>query len=41
MVMWPNFGTSRVSTREIFLTSIVQAFDQKKQIFWGVLLVQV
>ena len=39
MVMWPKFGNSSISMREVITTSILQGYDQKKQLFWGVLLV--
>ena len=41
VVMWPKFGNSSISTREVIITSISEAFDQKKHFLWGVVLVQV
>ena len=31
--MWPKFGNSRISMRDIIITSISQGFDQKKYFF--------
>ena len=39
--MWAKFSNSSVSMREVIITSILKGFDQKNQIFAGVLLVQV
>ena len=39
--MWPKFGNSIISMREVITTSILQEFDQKKHVFWWVVLVQV
>ena len=39
--MWPKFGNSVISMREVITTSILQEFDQKNHVFWGVVLVQV
>ena len=41
VILWPKFGNSRISMREVTITSVLWGFDQKKNIFWGVLLVQV
>ena len=41
VVMWPKFGNSSISMREVIITSILQGFDQKKRFFVGVVLVQV
>ena len=41
VVMWPKFGNSSVSLKEIIITSILWGFDQNKQVFCGVLLVEV
>ena len=41
VVMCQNFGNSCISMREIVITSILYWFDQKKQYFRGVLLIQV
>ena len=40
-VMWPKFGKSSISMREIIVTSILYRFDQKEQFFREVLFVQV
>ena len=39
--MWPKFGNSSISVREVIITSILQGFDHKNHFFWGVVLVQV
>ena len=39
--MWPKFGNSSISIREVIVTSISQEFDQKSHFFWGEVLVQV
>ena len=41
VVMWPKFGNSSISMREVIITSILQGFDQKKRFFVGLVLVQV
>ena len=41
VVMWPKFGNSDISIREVIMASISLGFDQKKHFFWEVLLVQV
>ena len=33
VVMWPKFGNSNISIREVIRTSILQGFDQKKPLF--------
>ena len=38
--MWPKFGNSSISMREV-ITSILYGFDKNKQFIWGVVLVQV
>ena len=38
--MWPKFGNSSISMREV-ITSILYGFDKNKQLIWGVVLVQV
>ena len=40
VVMWPKFGNSSVSRREVIITLILQEFDQNTEFFWGVFLVQ-
>ena len=40
VVMWPKFDDSSISMKEVII-SILQGFDQKKLLFWGVVLVQV
>ena len=37
--MWPKFGNSTISMKEVITTSILKGLDQKKQFFWRVLLV--
>ena len=37
--MWPKFGNSSISMREVITTSILERFE--KPIFWRVVLVQV
>ena len=39
--MWPKFGNSSISMREVITISILKGFDQKNRFFWGVVLVQV
>ena len=41
VIMWPKFGNSSITTREVFITLILLGFDQKSLFFWGVLLDQV
>ena len=33
--MWPKFGNSSISTREVIITSILSGFDQKSQFLEG------
>ena len=33
VIMWPKFGNSSISVREVIIPSILQGFDQKKQFF--------
>ena len=33
VVIWPKFGNSSISMREVIITSVLQRFDQKKPIF--------
>ena len=40
LVMWPKFGYSLISVREVIITSILYGFDQKNCFSWGVVLVQ-
>ena len=40
-VLWPIFGNSSISLREVIITSILSVFDKQNKFFWGVLLVQV
>ena len=35
VVMWPRFGNSSISMREVIITSILYGFDQKKLFFEG------
>ena len=41
VVMWPKFGNSSISRRNVIITSFLQEFDQKNHFLWGVVLVQV
>ena len=41
VLIWPKFRNSGISVRKVIIISILQGFDQKKTIFWGVVLVQV
>ena len=41
VVIWSKFGNYNISLREVIITSILEGFDQRKQFFWGVFLVQV
>ena len=41
VVIGSKFGNYSISLREVIITSILEGFDQKKQFFWGVFLVQV
>ena len=34
VVMWPKFGSSNISMREVIMISILQGFDQKNCFFW-------
>ena len=35
LVMWPKFGYSSISVREVIMISILQEFDQKNPFFEG------
>ena len=39
--MWPKFGNSSISVREVIITSILLGFDQENRLFWRVVLFQV
>ena len=41
MVLWPRFGNSSISVREVIIATILWGFDQKKMFSWGVVLFQV
>ena len=41
VVVWPKFGNSSISIREVIIISILQGFDQRIHFFWGVVLVQI
>ena len=41
VVMWPKFGNTSISMREVIITSILQEFDKKHCFSWRVVLVQV
>ena len=38
VVMWPKFGNSSISMREVIITSNLLGFDQKNHFFRGVAL---
>ena len=37
--MWPKFGNSSLSMKEVIMTSIFKGFDQRERCFEGVFLV--
>ena len=39
--MWPKFGNSSISMKEVITISLLKWFDQKNHFFWEVVLVQV
>ena len=39
VAMWPKFGNSRISMREVIITPVLSRFDQKNHLFWAVVLV--
>ena len=39
VVIWPRFGNSSTSMREVIISSILQGSGQKNHFFWGVVLV--
>ena len=41
VVMLLKFGNSRISIREVFITSILHGFNQKNYFFWELLWVQI
>ena len=41
VVMWPKFGNSSISMRDVIITSVLYVLDQKNSFFWWVFLVQV
>ena len=41
VVMWPKFGNSSISMREVIIISILWEFDQKNHFFWRAVLAQV
>ena len=41
MVMWPKFGNSNTSMREVIITSILSEFDPRIYFFGGMLLVKI
>ena len=41
LVMWPKSGNTSISLKEVIITSILYRFDQKSQVFWRVLLLEV
>ena len=40
-VMWSKFGKFSIFTKDVIIISILQGLNQKKHLFWGVVLVQV
>ena len=40
VIMWPKFGNSKISVREVIITSILRIWPEKL-LFWWVVLVQV
>ena len=40
-VMWSKFGKFSIFTKDVIIISILQELNQKKHLFWGVVLVQV
>ena len=41
VVMWSKFGKFSIFTKDVIIISILQELNQKKHLFWGVVLVQV
>ena len=41
LVMWPKFGNSGISVKEVIITSIYKGLTRKTTFFWGVVLVNV
>ena len=39
--VWPKFGNSSISMKEVIITRILKGFVQRNHFFWGVFLVQV
>ena len=39
VVMWPQFGNSNISMREVVITLFLEGFDQQKHFYWRVVLV--
>ena len=39
--MWPKFGNSNISMKDVTITSLSKRFDQENYFSWGVVLVQV
>ena len=40
VIMWPKFGNSNISVREVIITIVLGRFDKENHIFWWVLLVK-
>ena len=40
-VMWSKFGKFSIFPKDVIIISILQELNQKKHLFWGVVLVQV
>ena len=34
LIIWPKFGNSNISMREVIITSILEGFDQKSHFFF-------
>ena len=41
LFMWPKFGNSSISMREVITNWILLGFDQKNRFFWELVLVEV
>ena len=41
VIMWPKFGNSSISMKEVITISLLKWFDQKNHFFWEVVLVQI
>ena len=41
VIMWPDFGNSSISIREVIIISIFKDLTRESVFFWGVVLVEV